>query len=194
MIHGREGFLCGRGNNARRLDRLRDVVNEEDQIADADERQDQPDQHRQRRDKRPFVTAANDPEHHQAVGEDPDEHAEYDLIATVAHKIAQDARRVLAGGQRERHDGNGEHHPRHRDHRAGDGREQAASAGRTGAEEQRPPLHHMQIDGRVHGDQEGGEHHGVQNHHGREEPKARLHLLPPMVDFRDHLTVNFPYF
>ena len=61
----------------------------------------------------------------------------------------------------------GEHHPGHCDHRAGDGREQAAGTGRTGAEEQRPSLDNMQIDGRVHGDQDGGEHHGVQNHHSR---------------------------
>jgi len=58
--------------------------------------------------------------------------------------------------------------------------------GRTSAEEQRPPLDHLQIDGRVQDDQKGGEHHGIQNHHGREEPEARLHFLPPMVEFRDH--------
>jgi hypothetical protein len=36
-------------------------MNEVDQIGDADERQDQPAQHRQRRDERPFVTPANGP-------------------------------------------------------------------------------------------------------------------------------------
>jgi hypothetical protein len=65
-------------------------MNEVDQKGDPDEGQDQAGQHRQRRDERPFVTPANRPEHHQAVGEDADEHAEHHLVDAVTHKIAND--------------------------------------------------------------------------------------------------------
>ncbi len=157
MIHGLDRLLRGPSNNARRLDRRRDVVNEVNQKSYPNEGKDQADRDRQRGDERLFTASPDGPEHHQAVCEYADKHPEHQLVEAVTHKNADDPRRVLTGRQGKSDEGDGEHHPGHRDHRAGDSGEQAARSGRTGTEKQRPPLDHMQVDVRIKGYQHGSE-------------------------------------
>ena len=97
-----DGFVGDLPDNAGWLNRRRDVMNKIDQKTDAGKTEADADRDRDRRDKaRPFARAvfANRAKDDDAVSENPDKRAEHDLIARIAHKIAQYARRKLRRSQ-----------------------------------------------------------------------------------------------
>jgi DNA-binding MarR family transcriptional regulator len=144
---GGDGLARDAREDARGLQRGGDVVHEEDQHPDADDGQGDAEHDGERRDEAlaVVVAAVDGAQDAEAVGEDPDEGAEGELVRTVAEEVAQDARRVLA-----RRLGDGDHRQREGEPRDGDhparhvGEDRARAAG-AGAEHARPPRERLVV-------------------------------------------------
>jgi hypothetical protein len=100
------------------LDRAGQVVDEVDEHPDTGQPEHQRPGHGQAGHER-LPAGALDPDRMQpgrAVSKGPHEHAEHQLGAAVTHEVAQQPGRVLAGGDLQGDDGEGEHQPGDRDH------------------------------------------------------------------------------
>ena len=134
---------------------------------------------RQARDKSALVAAADGAQHNQAISENAGEDSEHDLRDAVAHEVPQDARRVLAGSQRQRHQGHGKRDAHHRHHRAGDRGQHPARARRAGAKHARParqpiaslPAESTSIKATARSHADGDDQRG-------HKPKARPQIAP----------------
>ncbi len=158
------------------VDPARHVVDEEDQHRDRAQRQDHADEQRDVGDEADaaagLVGRADRAQHQQAVEVGGDERAERDLIAAVAHEVAEQARPVLArgvddGGDRDREDGAGDG-----DHRPADRRQHQPRAAGMRRVEPRHAVQPRRAGPGVPGDHGAGQQHGQQRHQGREEPVA----------------------
>ena len=179
QFHGGSGLAGDARDDGRGLDAVGHVMDEVDQQRDGQEGIGDARQHRDRRDEVAVLRRTDRAQHHQAVGEDADEGAEHDLGRPVAHEVAQHARRVLAGRQRQRHHGDREDHAGDRHHRGRDGRQHRARAGGVGAEQARPALPQESVAPAVRFDQGHRRDDRAQHDHRRHEPQARPQVRPP---------------
>ena len=85
-----------------------DVVDEPDQRPERDQREQHGTRDGEVRDEGLLLDGAHRAQHHQRVGEGAEEDAEHELIAGVAHEVAQQPRPHLVRGERQRRDGDGE--------------------------------------------------------------------------------------
>ena len=169
------------------IDGRRDVVDVPDQRSEADQSQHHGSGDPDMRHEASFVHGADRTQHHQRIGESAEENAESDLVAAVAHKIAQQPRPHLPRGQRQGRDGDGEN-------RAGD----ADTRRRDGAEKTPRPLASARIapggGGRVRRGRgkvivPGGrqsERDAEHDHEGRSQPELVAEILDPGPEPRTH--------
>jgi hypothetical protein len=128
VVDHRDGLALDLAHDGVDLDRVGQVVDEVDQHPDAGQGQRPGDG--QAGDER-FLAGALDPDRVEPggrVGEGAHEDAQHQLGAPVAHEVAQQARRVLVGGDLEGDDGQGEHQAGDRDHGRRDHDQQRAAS------------------------------------------------------------------
>jgi len=126
--------------------------------------------------------AADRPQHEQAMQEDAAEEAEHDLVALVAHEVAQHARGVLGGCK-----GQGNHSDRERDpgnggHRSCNGLQQAAGLVRLYPEQPLPVLPQGVAGLAVKFHQTERQQYQSRNDQGGNEPQARMDQDPQLLE------------
>lgn len=166
-------------------------MNEENEDADATDRQHDAKRHGQARNKSRRVPAANGAQHDQAIGENTGEDAEHDLRDAVAHEVPQDAGGVLAGDQRQRHQHHRKRDAHHGHHRAGYRGQHPARASRTGAKQTRPASHPLLAAGGVNLNQGRRDRNATRHNQRRQKPKASPQGAPELFEFVHALTFIF---
>ena len=120
LVNDELGFPRNAINDVVDADRLRDVVDEEDQPADGDQRQQHgagDGEHRHKGDRK----RTRSRQRCHTVGEGAEEYPQRPLRSPVAYEADQDARRELRRGQRQRHQQDGEDDGDDSHDRGGDG-------------------------------------------------------------------------
>jgi hypothetical protein len=163
-------------------DGTRDVVDEKNQKANADQGEDDTTGDGEKRDDCQVVSPANGAQHEQAIKESCDERAKHGLGAPVVHEIAQESRAKLGRSERKGYDGDRENNTRDGNGRARDGGEHVARAFRAASPDPgsvpRPCRIHRVIDVQS----ERGQANRAKREQGRKEPVARAQLLPKSAE------------
>ena len=137
-VNGRNGFSRDRRNNAGSLNRRGDVMNKENQHADAAEGQHKGEEHGQPRDKFCSAAATDGAQHNQAIDESSGKGPERPLGDLAAHEVAQDARSVLTRSEYQRNQGHRKGDAQNGHHRTGQRRQHLSRTFRPGSEQPRP--------------------------------------------------------
>jgi len=188
-----EGSALGLRHDVVHLDRVRDVVDEVDERADAREGQDQRHGDRELRHEglSGVLPATDRVQPGERVGERAHEDRQDGLVAPVPQEVAQEPGRVLGRGDLEGDDREREHRPGDRDHRGRDHDQElprlrrAAPEGPAGEERAGFELHARER----RPDEEGDRHRG-----SRQEPQGALERVaegsPPDALHRTSQTVQ----
>src|SRR5664279_5269329 len=90
QVDGRYCFIGHLGNNARSLNRISYVMNEENENANANHCQYHSEKNGQAWNKSAHIAAANGAQYDQAIGKNAAEDSQYDLCNAVTHEVSQD--------------------------------------------------------------------------------------------------------
>ena len=164
-------------DDLRQLDRLGDVIDEQDQHRDIQDHERHRHRDRQVGNEFPVSTRTDADEREDRVDERRDEAPERELRDPVADEVAQHARAELGGGERQRHDRDREDERHHGDHRSRDRGQDLPGRIGGAADEERRQLKRSVVGGPIQCVGAGEQRHRQHDLDRRHQPQIRAQRL-----------------